>query len=454
MAKVEFPDKFRCLFKPKRYKVLYGGRGGAKSWAVARALLIIGTTRPIRVLCAREFQNSIRDSVHQLLSDQINALGCTGFYAAKQTEIIGKNGTKFSFEGLRHNVSKIKSYEGVDVVWVEEAHAVTKASWGVLIPTIRKPGSEIWLTFNPEFEDDNTYERFVANPPKESFVVEVNYRDNPWFPEVLEAERLELKERDPDDYDHVWEGRPRRWLEGAIYADELRAAHEQGRIAKVAHDPNLCVYTAWDIGHTDDTAIWWYQVLAGEVHIIESYARSGGSPSHFASQVLGKEVDLDIIDGEVRVNIGADIPGLEHRRAYEYETHWLPHDARAKTLSAHGKSTQEQLSEAFGWGAVQIVPKLDREDGIKAARTVFKRCWFDESLTSDGVKALRRYRRELQTDGVSLKPQPKHDQASHYADAFRYLAVACESAPHVEPPATPNLDAWGRPSEPDNWKAA
>jgi len=152
IAKAEFPLKLECLFKPSRYKVLYGGRGGAKSWGVARALLIKGAQAPLRVLCAREFQTSIKDSVHKLLCDQIEALGLLGFYEITQTSIRGKNGTEFSFVGLKNNVANVKSYEGVDVCWVEEAQTTSRMSWNVLIPTIRKEKSEIWITFNPELE--------------------------------------------------------------------------------------------------------------------------------------------------------------------------------------------------------------------------------------------------------------------------------------------------------------
>ena len=453
---IEFPPKLitEGLFTPKRYKILHGGRGGTKSWGFARALLIKGAGAKMRFLCAREFQNSIADSVHKLLDDQIQELELGDFYEVQQKTIVGRNGTEFAFEGLRHNASKIRSYEGVDIVWVEEAQAVSKASWDTLIPTIRKDGSEIWVSFNPEFEDDETYDRFVLNPPKNSIVIEINWRDNPWFPAVLDEERLEMKERDPDSYDHVWEGKCRRWLEGAIYANELRAAYEAGRITSVPWDKNSAVYTAWDLGRTDDTAIWWYQIVGGEIHIIESYARSGGAPSDFAAQILGRHAKIDIVDGEVRVELGDPIEELKHRTNYEYATHWLPHDAKAKTLAAQGKSVQEQLRAAFGWGKVRITPSLSREDGILAARTTFPRCWFDKDRTADGLKALRRYRREIQRDEISLQATPKHDWASHYADAFRYLSVAWREPFDVQQEPEPERDTWGRPLKTDNWKVA
>ena len=448
----QIPEKLEFLYSPKRYKVLYGGRGGAKSWGVARALLDIGVDRQIKVLCAREFQNSIRDSVHRLLSDQVVQLGLESFYDVQTQAIYGKNGTAFAFEGIKHNITRIKSYEGVDIVWVEEAQKVSKNSWDVLIPTIRREGSEIWMTFNPEFEDDETYSRFVLNPPDSAEVVEIGYQDNPWFPLVLEQERLALKKRDPDQYDHVWGGKCRQWLEGAIYANELRAVFDEERITAVPHDSKSPVFTAWDLGHTDDTAIWWYQVIGGEIHILESYAASGEDLSTYATQITGKAIIIDHVEGRVRVTIGADMDGLEHRRAYNYETHWLPHDAKARTLASGGKSIQAQLAAVFGWGEIRIVPNLTVEDGIQAARTTFPRCWFDKDGTVDGLKALRKYRRELQQDEVSLRKTPKHDWTSHYSDGFRYLAIAWDQPRAAPQEDNPELDAWGRVKAEGSWR--
>ena len=195
-ANVEFPLKLQCLFQPARYKVLYGGRGGAKSWGIARALLIIAANKTTRVLCAREFQTSIKDSVHKLLCDQITALQLNDFYEITDRTIRGKNGSEFNFVGLKNNVANVKSYEGVDVCWVEEAQTVSKRSWDTLIPTIRKEESEIWVSFNPELETDETYQRFVIHTPENAVIQKINWNDNPWFPEVLRLEKDTLKMRD------------------------------------------------------------------------------------------------------------------------------------------------------------------------------------------------------------------------------------------------------------------
>lgn len=217
--KIDFdlPKALKGLLKPARYKITYGGRGGGKSFTIASWLDIYGVKRPIRVLCAREYQVSIRDSVHRLLADRIEALGLSKFYTVTQTSIIGTNGTEFIFKGLHHNAQEIKSMEGVDICWVEEAQAVSAESWDVLIPTIRKPGSEIWLSFNPLSPDDATWTRFVENPPPGAWVQKVLYSDNPWFPAVLDEERRHLQEIDPELYQHIWLGEPRTISDAQVF---------------------------------------------------------------------------------------------------------------------------------------------------------------------------------------------------------------------------------------------
>lgn len=211
---MQIAKKFGELFKPPlgevRYRVFYGGRGSAKSWQFARALLALGASKPLRILCVREYQTSIADSVHRLLTDQIKAIGLEAFYTVQQTGIEGINGTQFVFKGLRRNIGEIKSTEGIDICWVEEAEAVSDESWRVLTPTIRKPGSEIWVSFNPALESDPTYKRFVSDRPGKSIIRQVGYRDNPWLPQVLKDEAQELKRKDPEAYANVWGGEPWR----------------------------------------------------------------------------------------------------------------------------------------------------------------------------------------------------------------------------------------------------
>jgi phage terminase large subunit len=206
---IQLPQKLAFLFEPARYKIAYGGRGGAKSWGFARALLIQAAQRPLRVLCARELQVSIAESVHKLLSDQIDAMGLGLFFDVEQQVIRSGVGGEFIFAGIRNNAPKLKSMEGLTHVWVEEAEKVSNASWEVLIPTIRKEGSEIWVTLNPQDATDPTYQRFIVNPPPGARVVEMNWQDNPWFPDALRAEMEYLYRVDPEAAAHVWGGQCR-----------------------------------------------------------------------------------------------------------------------------------------------------------------------------------------------------------------------------------------------------
>ena len=212
MPAIQTTEHYRPLIDPnhpdykRRYMVFYGGRGGAKSWQVAAALINRATVSPLRMLCCREFQNSINDSVKQLLSDTIVRLGVEHLFDVQNNGIYGVNGSEFSFKGLRHNISSIKSFEGVDIVWVEEGQSVSEKSWQVLLPTIRKKDSQVIVTFDPDMETDPTWRRFVIAPPEDSYVCKVNWSDNPWFTKELNDERLNQLALDPEAYENIWEG--------------------------------------------------------------------------------------------------------------------------------------------------------------------------------------------------------------------------------------------------------
>lgn len=226
---------------------------------------------------------------------------------------------------------------------------------------------------------------------------------------------------------------------GAFYADEFIAIDSEQRITLVNHDPMYPVETAWDIGYTDDTAIWFFQTIAGEIRVIDFYAASGKDLDHYCSQLLGYKVSIDFIDGKIKVTHKKDEveEGAEHRRNYQYGRIGLPHDARAKTLASKGKSTQEQVYEVFKRdleAEVFIIPDLSIEDGIKAVRQILKYCWFDSYRCEDGISALRSYRREWDDKNKCSKKNALHDWASHPADGFRYLAImAQKKSPIVIP---------------------
>lgn len=399
--KIEFPDKLHCLFKPSRYKVLYGGRGGAKSWGIARALLIQGAQAKHKILCTREIQKSISDSVHALLCEQIEALGLQSFYSIQKTAITGRNGTEVMYAGLRSNISNIKSIPGITRAWVEEAQTVSNASMKVLIPTVREDGSEIWLSFNPELEEDDVYQNFVIDPPRDSIVVKIGWQHNPWFPEVLRQEKDELKRKNPTEYDHVWEGNCKQAIDGAILASELRLAAEEQRITRVPVKPGIPVQTFWDLGQSDNTAIWFVQIVGMEYRLVDYYQSSGEKMPHYI--------------------------GVLAERAYSYDEHCLPHDAEHEQMAARS-TIKAQLLEAIRANpklgkTVRIVPRIAKKAlGIDSARSIFGQCLFDKEKTVDGLTCLRRYAYDRDEETGRVSKEPRHDIYSHGADAFLCFA--------------------------------
>lgn len=397
MSNAQFPKKLEFLFQPFRFKVAYGGRGSSKSWSFARALLIQAAAKPLRVLCTREIQKSIKDSVHRLLSDQIEALGLGDFYTILETEIRGANGSSFVFSGLSsQTVESIKSFEGLDKVWVEEAQNVSKKSWDVLIPTIRKDDSEVWISFNPELESDATFQRFVVNQPPNSQVVQVNYNDNPWFPEVLEQERQHCQLTNLEDYGQIWEGKCRVSVAGAIYAGEVGDSIRNGRICNVPYDPKLKVHTVWDLGWNDSMSIILAQRVRSEIRVIDYI-----EDSHKTLDWYVAELNLK------RLNWGND---------------YLPHDGNSKDFKT-GKSAVEML-KAFG-RKPKTTPNIGIEPGIKAARMMFGQVYFDKGKTLRLMECLKRYRRSV-SQTTNEPGAPLHDEFSHGADVFRYLAVVAD----------------------------
>jgi phage terminase large subunit len=405
-AKARFPAKLKCLFEPAkaRYRVLYGGRGGSKSWNIARALLLKGCEQQIRVLCAREFQTSIKDSVHKLLCDQIYNLEIEAHYEITDRTIRGINGTEFIFVGVKNNTNNVKSIEGIDICWVEEAQSVSPNSWNVLVPTIRKADSEIWISFNPELPTDETWKRFVMNPPENAVVQKINWNDNPWFPEVLDLERRALQGRDMEAYNNVWEGIPRQTVDGAIFAKEVTMAELEGRICNVPYDATKGVHAVFDLGWADQTAVWILQFVGQETRLLRYFEDSQQTISYYMAKLQSF--------------------------GYVYDTIWLPHDAKAKSLGT-GKSIEE-IVRATGM-KVQILDRVPVADSINAARTIFNKCYFDRQNTEEGLQCLRHYRYDVDPDTKMFSAKPLHDEYSHGADAFRYIGLMINEPRKAQP---------------------
>ncbi len=405
---VDFPAKLDFLLTKKcRYKGAKGGRGSAKSWSFAQALLILGSTSKLRILCTREVQKSIKQSVHKLLKDQIERLGLSRFYQVLENEIRGQNGTEFSFSGLSdQTVDSIKSFEGCDIVWVEEAQSVSKRSWKTLIPTIRKDGSEIWISFNPELETDETYDRFITNAPEDCIIVDMNYTDNRWFPEVLEKERLHAKATLPEaEYLNIWEGKCMPAVVGAIYFAEVAKAEETGRICNVPYDPLLKVHVVLDLGWNDAMSISLVQKSLSSIAIIENIEDSHKTLDHYSAEL--------------------------RKRNYRWGTMYLPHDGRHKNYQT-GKSA-EDVMKALGW-EVAITPNMSIEDGIRLTRMTFGRMYIDKKNAARLIQCAKRYRRSINQQ-TQEPGAPLHDEWSHGADNLRYVAISAEKMTN---------DDWGK----------
>ena len=397
---ISLPKAFKELLPPSRYKIFWGGRGSGKSWAFATALLLLGAgTKPKRILCAREIQRSIRDSVHSLLVDRIKALGLHNFYQIQQNEIRGRNGTQIIFAGLWQNVDNIKSIEAIDYVWIEEANVVSENSWRTLIPSIRKEGSEIWASFNPALKSDPVFQRFVMNEPPNSVVKKVSWRDNPWVTRELKDEMEHLKEYDYEEYLHVYEGELKQFADGAIYAKQLKKARDEGRIDWLPVE-SAPVHTFWDLGRNDTTAIWFMQHIGHAYRFIDYYEHRLVDLDHYANVLRDKD--------------------------YVYGTHYLPHDAEHKVLGSNNRSRREIL-EGLGVTPSVTVPRIDSvENGIAMVRDVFSKCFFHAENCEIGLNALANYQYVWDERYDTFRQSPLHNWASNGSDAFRMFAQGYE----------------------------
>lgn len=394
--KIQVPAAFDGLFKPSRFHVYYGGRGGAKSESVARYLLWLGMTEPMTILCAREFQNSIKESVHQLLTSIINHYEIQSLYNTKECEIVGNNGTKFIFMGLRRNIENIKSIPNIKRCWVEEAETVSERSWDILIPTIRGEKSEIILTFNPDIEDSPTYQRFVIDPPSSAIVRKINYDENMFFPEVLRLEMEEMKVKNPEKFRNVWLGFPKATVEGAIFAKELQKARDEGRICEVKYDERYPVSAFADLGWADNTSIWFLQIINHEFRVIDCYQSQFERTVHY----------IDILQ----------------KRGYRYDRIVLPHDSTAEHANAD-RTWLQMFRTSFQNCNVYAGKKQPIELRLESTKSMFPLLKIDKQKCADGIAALSRYHFAIDPDTGRTVREPFHGPESNFSDALGYMCL-------------------------------
>ena len=386
---LDVPPRFQGLFNPARYKVYYGGRGGAKSWSIARALVKLAAEKPLRILCTREFQSSIGDSVYRLIADQIVSAGLDEFFTVTQASITSTAGAQFLFKGLRRSIQEIKSTEGIDICWVEEAQSISNSSWEILIPTIRKEGSEIWISFNPEDEKDPTYQRFVINTPPNTIIEKVGWEDNPHLPATLEAERLYMLAVDPEAYDHVWGGNCRTISDAVIFRNRFEVSTFDDPI------PGTRLYYGADWGFSQDPTALVRCWIDGDYLKIDQEA-------------YGVNVELDSLP-----ELFDTVPGARN---------WpiMADSSRPETIS-HVKRKGFNISGAAKWpGSV--------EDGIAVMKGFRKIIIHERCKRTAEEFRLYSYKTDRLTNDILPIIVDKHN---HCIDATRYALAGFIKANNI-----------------------
>jgi len=398
---LDIPEKMVPLWTdPVRHNSFRGGRGGGKSWGVAEYCVVRGYQTQTRFFCGRETQASMKDSVYQLLADTIERKGLGSWYKLKTRSIEGPNGTSFSFDGLRdQDVTKVKSLEGIDVAWLEEAQALSEKSLRTFVPTIRKANSRLIYTFNPQLPDDPIYQRMVEKPGQGTRDVVINWRDNPWWTPELEQERLDDYVRDTSRdkwmYKHIWEGHCLPAVEGAIFANEMDTLFTEGRVRALEYDAMGELHGIMDLGYGVMTCV---------------LAQRFGS----TVQIVGY--------GEWRNKTYADMTA-DLREKYprvRWGSIWVPHDA-AHRDPKYGKSHKDVLRD-LGWKVADI-PQIGVENYIQQGRQMFKNLYIsDNDDCRVLIDCLRRFKYKVTTDG-SRKTGVDKDDYSHGGEAFCYTGV-------------------------------
>lgn len=409
-ATVELPPKLVPVFTGEaRVRGSYGGRGSGKTRSFAkmtavRAYAWAKEGREGTILCGRQFMNSLDESSLEEVKAAIRSEDWLNDYFDIGEKYIRTacGRVSYKFTGLDRNIDSIKSKSRILLCWVDEAEPVSETAWQKLVPTIREEGSELWVTWNPERKTSSTHKRYRETSAADVKIVELNWRDNPWFPAVLERERLTDKRERPESYDHVWEGDFVRAVEGAYYAAALTKAREEKRIGHVAEDDTLTIRLYCDIGGTgakaDNFVFWAAQQVGTELRFVNHYEVQGQPASAHINWLLEQ--------------------GYKPGRAKI----WLPHDGdkQDSTIDASYRTTFEDA----GFDVV-VVPNQGAgaaKRRVEAARKLFSRFRFDETRCEAGLDALGWYH-EKRNDEREIGLGPEHDWSSHSADAFGMAAV-------------------------------
>lgn len=420
-AIIDLPPKLVPVFTDKpgeivRYRGSWGGRGSGKTRTFALMTAIRGYQEGMAgregiILCAREFQNSLDDSSMEEVKAAISAHDfLMDYYDFSEKQIKSKDGRiRYAFTGLRHNVDSLKSKSRLLLAWIDEAENVRESSYRKLTPTVREDNSEIWVTWNPESKDSATHLRFRVNMPKDGKFVEMNWRDNPWFPDVLNRERIADKEARPESYDHIWEGDFNTLTDGAYFGREMRKARKEERMKPVPIDPKRPVHTAWDLGKSENNPIWCFQVIGGQLMVVDFYVPDSEDLEEWCAWLNQQGyTGNDYVPHDILV------------------TEWGSKRTRIETLRALGRKPKR-------------IPKVSVADGLQAGRVAINAAQFhvadDErsERVAYGILGLENYRRDWDEDLKTWKPFPVKDFAEHIGSAWRYLGLSWQEERPVLP---------------------
>jgi phage terminase large subunit len=399
---VEIPEVFEPLLANARYKGAHGGRGSGKSHFFALMVVLRAAETQTRIVCIREVQDTIKDSVRQLLVDKIASLGLGFAFDILESEIRGRyNGSLIIFRGMQsYNADNIKSLENFDIAWVEEAQTLSERSFDLLRPTIRADKSELWFGWNPRHKND-VVDKFFRGTIKYpgAICVEANWIDNPWFPDVLKQEKQADYASDPDKADYVWGGKYETITEGSYYARLIVTAEKENRVRDFEIDRELPVHSAWDLGKGERNPIWCFQVKNDIPYIVD---------------FLKPETD-DISDWVAWLNA----------RAY-HGIDYVPHDIMVQEWGT--SRTRYEILQGLNRKPKRVA-SVSVQDGRAAARETITRAVFHKTNCELGVDGLKHYRREWDSELGRFKDTAFKDWADHIADGFRYLALAWRVAP-------------------------
>jgi phage terminase large subunit len=412
VAQIRMPAKLVPVFEGEAdVRGSHGGRGSGKTRTFAKMTAVRAhiwdmAGREGIILCARQFMNSLADSSLEEIKAAIrDEPWLEAHFDIGETYIRTKSGRiSYSFVGLARNINSIKSKSRILLAWVEEAEPVTEEAWVKLIPTLREEDSELWITWNPERKKSPTNLRFHTandNDDPRVKIVELNWRDNPWFPDILNRVRLKDERERPDQYGHIWEGEYVTVAEGAYYARQLNEAKARGRMAQLDPDPLMTLWAVWDIGGTgakaDATAIWIVQFVGQAVWLLDYYEAKG--------QPLAAHVNW--------------LRDSDYGKAHCI----LPHDG-----AAHEKVTSTTYQGALTEAGFECIVIPNQGTGaalrrVDAARRLFPQMYFDAEYCAAGIEAIGWYHEKRDEErGIGLGPE--HDWSSHGADAFGLIAVA------------------------------